>query len=117
MGGALHRIFHTGIRAVFVVVVGGQLIGNEHGIKQPPLHRAGHVLPVGRTAPVPVNFVFWVSPHASGMAVNSMLNKTEKMRFLFCGHVGIPVVSLIEIVLGEIASGMGVKSLMLHHQH
>lgn len=47
------------------------------------------------------------------MAVDSMLNETEKMRFLFCGH---EVIELQIKGLKEIKS-FGREGLMLHNQH
>ncbi len=87
MGGKLHRIFYRGIRAALVVVVRRQFVGNEHPGKKTALHGAGHVFPIRRRAPIPVDLVLVMPPHSHGMAIHPMLDKSQQVSFTFCiGH-------------------------------
>ena len=57
MNGTLHRPFHALVGTAAHVAMRRQFIGDKHAIEKSTLHGPAHVLPIGGTKTVPVDFV------------------------------------------------------------
>jgi hypothetical protein len=77
--GTLDGVFDRSVRAAFVIVIRSEFVGNEDRVEQAALHRPRHMLPIGGTAPVPVDLVLGMSPHAGGVTVDAVLDEAQQM--------------------------------------